>query len=123
MSMTRVRATLSLAVLAALSACGGGGNESGSPEELYLSVDAVTVGATGLCEVGAGPQVHIYGGTPPYKLANSVPDAMRLDKAVVQNSGDSFRITFINGICLKNMPITVEDQMGLLARVSVTNGS
>lgn len=122
MPKIRVHATLSLAVLLALSACGGGGNESGPPEQLYLSADAVTVGAAGICEVGIGPQVHIYGGTPPYKLANSVPDAMRLDKAVVQNSGDSFRITFINGICLKNMPITVEDQMGLLARVSVTNG-
>lgn len=113
---------LSLAALLALSACGGGGNESGPPEQLYLSVDAVTMGTPGICEVGTGPLIHVYGGTPPYKLANSVPDAMRLDKAVVQNSGDSFRITFINGICMKDMPITVEDQMGLLARVSVTNG-
>jgi len=120
--MNRVHSTLSLIALLTLSACGGGGNESGPPEQLYLSVDAVTVGTAGICEVGVGPEVHVYGGTPPYKLANSVPEAMRLDKAVVQNSGDSFRITFTNGICLKAVPITVEDQQGLLARVSVTNG-
>lgn len=121
--MKRILATLSLAALAlSLASCGGGGNESGPADQMYLSLNSVTVGAKGICYVGDGPEVHVYGGTPPYKLANSVPQGMKLNKTVVQNSGDSFLITFTNGICMDTMPITVEDQQGLLARVDVSNG-
>jgi len=120
--MNRFHATLSLAaVLLSLTACGGGGNESGPPESIYLSATSVTVGTPGNCQTGLGPTVHVYGGTPPYKLANSVPQGMVLNKTVVQNSGDGFTITF-TGVCLDSMPITVEDQMGLLAHVDVSNG-
>lgn len=120
--MTRPALALLLALVAALTACGGGGNESGPVESLYVSTPEVVVGTTGQCVSGTGPTVHIYGGTPPYRLANSVPNAIRLDKSVVQNSGDSFVLTFINGICLTSMPITIEDQDGRLAKVLVTNG-
>lgn len=110
-----------VSLLLSLSACGGGGNESGPPDQIYLSTTAVTVGKPGECSAGLGPEIHVYGGTPPYRLANSLPQAMTLNKSVVQNSGDSFAITF-NGMCMDSMPITVEDQMGLLAKLSVSNG-
>ncbi|HEV6964640.1 hypothetical protein, partial [Roseateles sp.] len=64
--------------------------------------------------------VHVYGGQPPYKLANSMPQGMVLNKTVVQNSGDSFLIT-LTGVCMDAMPITLEDQLGNLAKVTVTN--
>ncbi|MBW8843567.1 MAG: hypothetical protein JF607_01160 [Burkholderiales bacterium] len=117
-----LRALPFVALLLSLSACGGGGNESGQPDQLYLSTTDVTVGTPDRCYEGLGPEVHIYGGTPPYRLANSVPQGMVLNKAVVQNSGESFSITFVNGVCMKTMPITVEDQQGLLTHLSVTNG-
>jgi hypothetical protein len=119
--MNRILCALSLVATVSLSACGGGGNESGPPDQVYLSVSTVTVGATGNCVAMLGPEVHVYGGTPPYKLANSVPQGMKLNKSVVQNSGDSFVITF-TGVCMAGMPITVEDQLGLTAQVAVTNG-
>ncbi|MFG6412616.1 hypothetical protein ACG02S_01750 [Roseateles sp. DC23W] len=119
--MNRVHRTLSLIALFTLSACGGGGNESGPPDQVYLSVASVSVGSTGNCVAMRGPEIHVYGGTPPYKLANSVPQGMTLNKTVLQNSGDGFVITF-TGMCLDTMPITVEDQAGLLAQVSVSNG-
>ena len=110
------------AAAALVAACGGGGNESGPAEELVVSPNAVSVGLGGNCAEGVGPVVHVYGGQPPYKLANSVPDGMQLDKSRLQNSGEGFTITFINGVCMTNMPITIEDDMGRLAYVMVTNG-
>jgi hypothetical protein len=108
---------------AALAGCGGGGNESGPADALFVSPAEVSVGSTGTCAVGLGPTVFIYGGQPPYKLDNSVPQAMLLDKSVVQRSGDGFTISFINGICLDSMPIIVEDDLGRTATVSVSNGA
>jgi hypothetical protein len=105
-----------------LSACGGGGNESGPPDSILVSTADVKVGTSGNCVVGTGPEVHVFGGTPPYRLSNSVPQGMSLNKSVVQNSGDSFVITFINGVCMTTMPITIEDQMGRITKVLVSNG-
>lgn len=109
-------------MLSLLTACGGGGNESGPPDEVFLSATSINVGSPGFCITGTGPEVHVYGGTPPYSLANSVPLGMQLNKSQVQNSGESFVITFTNGVCMENMPITVEDRMGRIAQVRVSNG-
>jgi hypothetical protein len=119
----RTAAGLAACVAAGLgAACGGGGNESGPQESLTVSPSAVTVGSADSCAVGEGPVVHVYGGQPPYELANSVPNGMQLDKTRLQNSGEGFTITFINGVCMTNMPITIEDDMGRLGYVMVTNG-
>ena len=109
-------------LLLALAACGGGGNESGPADSLYLSFTQIKFGTTGNCAVGLGPEVHIYGGAPPYTLANSVPQGMVLSKSLVQNSGESFVINFVGRVCLSDVPITVEDSMGRLAQVRVSNG-
>jgi hypothetical protein len=107
---------------ALLIACGGGGNESGPPEEIVPSTTLIEVkGPPGACATGLGPTVHIHGGRPPYQLRNSVPTGMLLDRTQVDNSGEGFTITFIGGLCMRTMPITIEDTMGRLATVLVTN--
>jgi hypothetical protein len=124
-SMLRLNHTpriAALALMTLLTACGGGGNESGPTDSLFLSVSSVKVGSPGNCVTGAGPEVHVYGGTPPYTLSNSVPQGILLNKTVVQNSGESFSVGFINGVCLDKMPITIEDKMGRVAQVQVSNG-
>ena len=124
MSPLHHRAPPALAVLllvASLAACGGGGNESGPPDAIQLSDDSVKVtSATEQCYIGQGPTVYIYGGQPPYKLYNSVPLAMGLDKASVSDSGGSFTV-FLNGVCLDDVTVTIEDDMGRLATLFVTN--
>lgn len=122
MNPSLCRLPFAASLLLCLSACGGGGNESGPPDAIVLSTSTVSVGSSGNCVAMRGPEIHVYGGTPPYKIANSMPQAMALDKTVLQNSGDSFLITF-TGVCMNAMPITVEDQAGLLATLSVSNGS
>ncbi|WP_141287348.1 hypothetical protein [Ideonella azotifigens] len=106
----------------ALSACGGGGNESGPPDAIQASPAAVAVtGPAGACATGLGPTVYLYGGTPPYKLKNSVPMALALDKSTVGLSGQGFTVTFTNGVCLDGMPVSVEDDMGRIIEVMFTN--
>lgn len=106
-----------------LGACGGGGNESGPPDAIELSMTSVSTGQPGVCYIGSGPQVHVFGGAPPYKLSNPLPQGIALSRTMVPNSGDSFQINFVGGICMTGMAITVEDKMGRLARVTVSNGA
>jgi hypothetical protein len=108
-------------VCLALSACGGGGNESGPAEMIVASPQSVVVEAVGSCSIGLGPTVYVFGGTPPYTLRNSVPTGMVLDKSRLTNSGDGFTVTFIGGVCMNAMPISIEDEMGRLLDVSITN--
>ena len=108
-------ATLSLA------ACGGGGNESGPPDSILLSPTSVTAtGPVGACARGVGPTVFVFGGTPPYTLTNSYPLGMTLDVKTVKNSGEGFTIT-LNGVCMDTIPINVQDDMGRIATMTVTN--
>lgn len=119
--LTRPLATgLSAALLALLSACGGGGNELGGDETLTLSQAEVSVTAIGTCYAGNGPTVYVYGGRPPYTLYNSLPDGMTLSNAQVSESGGSFTIQF-KGVCMASMPITVSDDMGRITSVLVTS--
>ncbi len=111
-----------LVASASLAACGGGGNESGPPDNIQLSMTDITVGEPGVCYAGTGPTVHVYGGTPPYKVSNSLPQGLALTRTLVPSSGDGFRVDFIGNVCMKGMPITVEDDMGRLAKLVVNNG-
>lgn len=103
-----------------LAGCGGGGNELGPAEAIWASPDAVKVGAQGHCFVGTGPTVHVYGGTPPYVLKNAAPLAMSLDRTRVNMPGEGFTLSF-NGVCLLDMPITIEDAEGRLLAVPISN--
>lgn len=112
------------AALLALSGCGGGGNESGPADSIEVSMSTVTVSkGDGGCYVGNGPQVHVFGGTPPYRVSNPLPVGLSFSRSVVPASGDAFQINFVGGICMTSMVVTVEDDMGRLARVTVNNGS
>lgn len=113
------RAALAVSAVA-LSACGGGGNESGPPDSLHAAPAAFTVSAGDQCFAGQGPTVFVYGGQPPYKLANSVPRGMTLEKEELTYSGEGFKV-FFNGSCMASMPITIEDDMGRLTEVLVSN--
>lgn len=112
---------LALPLLAfTLAGCGGGGNELGPADSIWASPESVQVGASDACFVGVGPTVHVYGGTPPYVLKNSAPRGMTLDRSRVGMPGEGFTLTF-SGLCLSEMPITIEDAEGRLLAVPITN--
>lgn len=119
---SRLALALAVASLSLLSGCGGGGNESGDRERLYVQPDAITVtsGTPDACAAGASARIHVWGGQPPYKLTNPVPDAMTLSDKTLENSGEGFTIQFL-GVCLSTIPVTIEDDMGRLISVTVSN--
>lgn len=105
-----------------VGACGGGGNESGPPDSVIASPAEIRVsGGADACVWGVGPTVFVYGGQPPYTLYNSAPLAMVLDRQYLSESGDGFQIAFTNGICLDQIPVTIEDSVGRVIAVPVTN--
>jgi len=108
------------AIAMTLSACGGGGNESGPADRIQLSSDTITVtSSTPACPRGLGPTTYVYGGQPPYTIFNPLPQGMTIDKKSVGDAGEGFTITFL-GACMKDMAVTIEDDMGRLATLLVT---
>ncbi len=110
-----------MATLASLTGCGGGGSESGRPDVIEVTPQLVNAtGTANHCVTGAGPSVYIHGGHPPYQLFNTLPSAMQLSSEIIQRSGDSFVVTF-TGQCFDNLPIKIEDALGQLGEVMLTN--
>jgi hypothetical protein len=113
---------LASCTLGLLTACGGGGNDSEPYEAVFASPAAVkATGSPSACAVGPGPTVFVYGGQPPYTLSNSAPTAMTLDRPVLGNRGDGFAVSFINGVCIEDLPVIVVDAQGQVLSVPITN--
>jgi hypothetical protein len=115
MNMTSLK-TVSVLLLSAavLGGCGGGGDDNAGSLTPFSTVPAeitVTV-PTGGCQGGAGigssTRVFVYGGAAPYRLDNTAPDAIALDKTVVENRGDFFTATLIGG-CVDPALVVVVD--------------
>jgi hypothetical protein len=114
-------ATMSVLVAASLAGCGGGGNELGPSDHIQLSQDALTAqGSATACATGKAPTIFVYGGQPPYTVRNSFPDGMSIDKSSVGEAGEGFTITF-KGICMQDIAVPVEDDMGRIATLLVSN--
>jgi len=115
-----------IAVLAAaaglLTSCGvGGDDEAGSPTKFSVVPSSIKVtGPTGACAAGANGTVFVYGGAAPYRLSNTVPDYVTLDRTEVSHPAESFTVTFTGG-CLDPGTIAVEDSLGNLVTLTLTN--
>lgn len=107
--------------LTSLAGCGGGGSESGQPDVIEVTPQQINAtGTANQCVKGVGPRVYIHGGQPPYHLFNTLPSAMQLSAEVVGHSGQSFVVTF-TGQCFDNMPIKIEDALGQLGELMLSN--
>ena len=63
------------------------------------------------CSTGVVVQYHIYGGTPPYQVTASFPQAVSLSGVPVLTNGGSFTAT-TNGTCFINMQFAITDAVG-----------
>lgn len=108
--------------LTLLASCGGGGaDEAGSPTKFSIIPNSIKVtGGVGVCAAGTVGSVFVYGGAAPYRLDNTVPAYITLDKAEVAHPGESFSVTFLGG-CLNPGNVIVKDRLGNVVTLTLIN--
>ena len=118
-------ALASVALVGVLTACGGGGDDAGSLTEFNIQPATVTFTApagtaTGVCTGGGSQDVFVYGGAAPYRVDNSLPDYVSINKAEVGSPGENFTLTVLGG-CVTNGTIIVRDRLGRQQIFTVNN--
>ena len=66
---------------------------------------------TNTCSAGFRIDYFIYGGTPPYHISSTFPDAVTLVNSTVNFSGGSFE-AITNGTCVDPLTFTIVDAIG-----------
>ena len=118
MKLTAIEALVPVVALAAVAlvACGGSGDDDAgsltalSVQPSSISVTAAAGSASGVCGAGSVGQAFVYGGTAPYRLDNTLPGNIALDRGTVDSRGGAFSITYLGG-CFTNIPIVIVDQL------------
>ncbi len=113
---------VSLALVGALTACGGGGDDEAGSGALTLSMSAIDLkgGSTTTCYSGFAYRVFVFGGVAPYKVTTDVPDALLFSTSDVGDVGGSFDVT-ANGVCFSKGSIIVVDKLNNRIVLPVTN--
>ncbi|MDQ6619628.1 MAG: hypothetical protein M3Z31_08015 [Pseudomonadota bacterium] len=87
-------------------------NTNGATILTVVPGDATITGAfIGECSSGARVDYYIYGGTPPYRVTPSFPDAVSIVNPVVANAGGFFE-AITNGTCVQPLTFSVLDATG-----------
>ena len=120
-----------LGCAAILTACGGStDDEAGAPVALKLEPAELSVtSSTGACsEISSGgvllPVVRVFpvGGTAPYRVESTIPEAVSVSPAVVANRGEFFEV-YLRGGCLEDATILVVDSLNVPVTFTVSYSS
>lgn len=110
--LAKTSVVLSVAVM--LNACGGGGDVAGDRTEFSVSPDEFTwkvaADSSGGCTRANGAQtvVTIVGGVPPFRIQNSLPTHVRVDRTEATGKDPVFKVTSLGG-CVDPATILVLD--------------
>ncbi len=89
-----------------------------------LSVVPASATVTGpnkaTCSAGARVDYFIYGGTPPYRISSTFPDAVTLVNSTVNNAGGSFE-AITNGTCVDPLTFSIVDAIGRQTTATLVN--
>lgn len=103
-----------IVVVAALASCGGGGDVAGDSSEFSVSPkeNKLTLGVGARCsDASEVPPtvVTIIGGQPPYRIVNSSPEALVVDKTEATGKDPQFRVSYYKNavVCVDPGTITV----------------
>jgi hypothetical protein len=119
-------ALTALTLVGLLAACGGGGDdEAGSPTAFSIQPTTVTFtapasAASGVCFGGGSQDVYVYGGAAPYRVDNTSPDYVSVNKTKVDSRGGNFTVT-TQAACLTNGIIVVVDSLDKQVIFTVNN--
>jgi hypothetical protein len=72
------------------------------------------------CSSGATARYYIYGGTPPYTVASTFPNAVSISGVPVLMSGGTFT-AITNGTCVDPLVFTITDSTGLQTTATLLN--
>ena len=113
---------VSLALVGALTACGGGGDDEAGSGALALSMSGIDLkgSSSTTCYAGFAYRVFVFGGVAPYKIMTDVPDALVFDTTEVGDRGGSFDVSG-NGVCFNKGTIIVVDKLNNRILLPVTN--
>jgi hypothetical protein len=115
-----------VALVASLAACGGGDDaEAGAPTALNIQPSTLTVtaaagSASGVCGAGSVGEVFIYGGAAPYRLDNTAPDLVELDRSKVDTRGGSFKVAYLGG-CFEPVLVVILDKLNKQVVLTLNN--
>ena len=84
------------------------------------STATITGPDTATCTAGFRVDYFIYGGTPPYHVSSSFPDAVTLTNSIVNVSGGSFQ-AITNGSCVNPLTFTIVDATGRQTTAQLIN--
>ena len=120
----------SIGMLGALASCGGGGDaEAGSVTAFSVVPSTLTLTApvgtpSGVCVSNTVPGeefvVFVYGGAAPYRLDNTAPDVVALDRSVVSDRGGSFKVA-LKGTCASPVVVVVVDKLDHQVTLTLNN--
>lgn len=75
---------------------------------------------TKTCSTGFRVDYYVYGGTPPYSVQSTFPQAIQLLNSVVSRSGGFFS-AITNGTCVNPLVFTISDTAGKQVTASLQN--
>lgn len=115
-------------VILSLASCGGGGDIAGDGEEFLVSPDeyklAVSADSNGGCSYAANAKPVVFtiiGGQSPFRIVNSDPQAIVVDKTEATGKDPKFTVSFQKtSYCANPAVITVLDYHSRVATIEIT---
>lgn len=108
------------ATVGVLASCGGGGDVAGDTSEFFTTPSEFKWGVSSCANSGGNEALFtIVGGTPPYRIHNSLPRYLSVDRVVATGKDPVFKVTTLGG-CLDPGTITVLDYHSRTTIVEIT---
>jgi len=120
MNMNALKLGAVVVTAVALVSCGGGGPVAGDAEGFSVFPEEVSWKVSSCAVSGGGETtVAINGGQPPFRIVNSAPQFISVDRTEVTGKDPTFRVTTLRG-CGDGLSVTVFDYHSRTAVFSVS---